>query len=370
MRRTAPVSLLHRARKRPRSALLCHTSPAFTSAKRMCLSRTPALPTDVWHNIANHLPPSALSNLAATGLELQAVAIATLQRKLWHSFFPLMAYDALQARALSQILSLLCAAPSLRAKRISRQVSLWCEHGDHLLDHSLPPSVCFTKNNAARFLHVDACHLSKLPLAKVASRPITRHFPALYLPHVYSFFGSDRKAPLYPLVSILRATLATHSDLTTVIPHLRKVVAEDERCFHRACIADSFVRKLASENNFVIEQLGYCLDACAHVKAFRHGTWTKEFEEYAPLVSRLVKLHLALEPCYRFLLKNDGNARLKAKRLITKLMRVRSFSVTSYARTLEANLWWARSDENLARMRKEMRVCQHVVRNRALSVGA
>ncbi|KAI0561104.1 hypothetical protein FGB62_93g016 [Gracilaria domingensis] len=188
----------------------------------MCFPRAPSLPIDVWHNVANHLPPVALANLAATGVQLRHIAVDTLHRKVWRAVFPNVPFDVTQARALTEILSLLCAAPSLRAKRVARQIALLCDMGDDLMDQLLPVSVCFTKSNAARFLHVDACHLSKLPKANVTARSGTRHFPALSLPHVYSLFDTDRKGPLYPLVSILRAALATHSDLHRVVPHVRK----------------------------------------------------------------------------------------------------------------------------------------------------
>ena len=100
----------------------------------------------------------------------------------------------------------------------------------------------------------------------------------------------------------------------------------------------------------------YALNASAEVVEFRRGLWKVGCEEYAGLVRQMIDVHVGLGSCYRCLLICDGNARLKAKRMIGKILRSKnSFVVGDVVRALEGNLWWARSKSNVQKMEEMSR---------------
>lgn len=330
------------SRKRPRSV-----STVCTAPKRACRPSTPVLPIDVWHTVANQLPPSALVNLGRTNSQLHSITASVLRRKLWHAVFHSAPYDALQASALSSIVSLLAQAPSMKRKRIGTHIELLCAE----YDVAIPAVSCFTKQEASTFLHVDACVLNKMPLARVAPRSTTRHFRPVDVSMPYKMSLQRKGAPLYTFDAILRAALITHEDLNVLVPHLRKAVGVDQLHYDRAVTAQEFIAHAAVAHCVSVQRVDYCLSACSDVEAFRRGLWEKSFDEYVPLVLRLIKMHVKLDRCYRFLLQMDGNARLKAKRLLVKLLRSGSFSASAYVKSLQANLWWAKSEKNLRKMR-------------------
>lgn len=336
------------SRKRPRSA-----STVGITLKRACRPKAPVLPVDVWHSVANYISPTNLVSLGRTNSVLHEVTTSVLRRKLWHAVFPSTPYDAVQAVALHTILSLLGQAPSMKVKHIDTHVELLCVSRDLIVP--IPSIACFTKEEARTFLHVDAPVLSRMPVARAASRSSSLHFPEVKSFLRYQMSLPRKDASLYSLGAILRAAMITHGNLNALIPLVKKAVEMDKLQYDRAWQASRFIHSAASAYGLTMHRLEYCLGACSQVQAFRGGLWEKSYDEYVPLVVRLMKMHLKLGKCYRFLLHVDGNARLKAKRLLVKLLRTREFSVNAYAKSLQANLWWAKSQENLRKMRRHSR---------------
>ena len=102
--------------------------------------------------------------------------------------------------------------------------------------------------------------------------------------------------------------------------------------------------------------MDYILNASVDVTDFRRGLWSLSLEEYSLKVREMVSIHVRLDVCYQCLLICDGNARLKAKRIVGKVLRTSGHCDVSYiVKTLEGSLWWARSKSNVQKMEEMSR---------------
>ena len=148
--------------------------------------------------------------------------------------------------------------------------------------------------------------------------------------------------------------------MPAVLNFVHVAVVKDKLRFARAQMAEAAVRTCASERGFEPRDVEYVLNASSEVAEFRSGMWNLLYDDYCTRVRQLVAVHCALGRCYRCLLSCDGNARLKAKRIVGKILRNGQFDTAVVVRALEGNLWWAKSRTNVKKMEEMGRRMQKI----------
>lgn len=338
-------------RKRPRP---CYQAPP---SKRRCVQRVglPSLPPDVWHTIASMLPPDALGNLAQTATVQNVAAEAARDVLLWRAL-QLKGCAKGEGTALCRLVQRLDCTPSLRHKNVAAQMQYIAEGGPD----ALGDGVHFTVQQARAFLGVDEHELRRFAPACV--RGVRMRRKSRYA-LAFAAFPPDvrRDAPVYALRAVLRAARQCHGDFWQVGRVVEVAVRGDEERFERAARAEEVVGKVATECGVPSREVEYALSASDVVTEFRQGRWHGGVERYVKVVRELFAVHVGLGGCYKCLLICDGNARLKAKRIVGKMMRSRrEFSTTEMVQALEGNLWWARSKTNVQKMEELSRHMPHI----------
>lgn len=220
----------------------------------------------------------------------------------------------------------------------------------------------FTAEQAEAFLGVEETVLTRWfqPVSVRGAR--MRRKPRCVL--AFAAFPPDvrRDAPVYGLRAVLRAARICHGDFGSVERVVRERVGEDWSRFERAERAEQEVVRVAAEFGVPKREVEYALNASGAVVEFRQGRWTGgEVEGYVSMVRNLFEVHCALGGCYKVLLICDGNARLKAKRIVGKMLRSgREWRTGEVVRALEGNLWWARSKTNVQKMEEMSRNMPHI----------
>lgn len=175
--------------------------------------------------------------------------------------------------------------------------------------------------------------------------------------------GGRRASRVFGLAAVLRGARAGCGGFEGVCLKVEKAVTEDKARFGRAECAEMHVRVLARECGAEVREVEYLLGASGKVVEFRQGRWKGGcgVEGYVEEVRELLRVHVGLGGCYRCLLICDGNARLKAKRIVEKMVKGRSgFCAREVVRALEGNLWWARSKSNVQKMEEMSRSMPHI----------
>lgn len=264
--------------------------------------------------------------------------------------------------ALLRIVRLLNDTPSLRHKRVAAQLC-GLAHGRAAPGDA---TVHFTEAQAHAFLGVDACVLRKCfaPARVRAGAPRARRKQgsaaalALFPPD-----GGRKASRVFALPAVLRAARACCAGYDRVCETVKKAVAEDKARFARAEKAEMHVGRLARECGAEVREVEYLLGASGRVMEFRQGRWSGAcgVDGYLGEVKELLSVHGGLGGCYRCLLICDGNARLKAKRIVGKMLKGRRrFTTMEVVRALEGNLWWARSKSNVQKMEEMSRNMPHI----------
>lgn len=252
---------------------------------------------------------------------------------------------------------LLDETPSLRHKRVCSQLA-------GLAAGRSPPgdaTVHFTEAQAVAFLGVEPAVLRRYAPARVrAGAPRARrkliHALALFPPD-----GGRRADRVFALPAVLRAARASRGGFERVGEAVGKAVLEDKERFARAKRAEREVQQVARECGAPMREVEYLLSASGRVTEFRQGRWSGEVDGYLAEVWELFRVHQGLGGCYRCLLICDGNARLKAKRIVGKILKgCRRLSTQEVVRALEGNLWWARSKSNVQKMEEMSRNMPHI----------
>lgn len=332
--------------------------PSPTETKRQS-ERLPSLPADVWHQVAGLLPAASLTALSETSSQHRCYATPARNRLLWTSLYgttPSLS-QATEVPALLSLMTLLDGTPSLRHKRVCSQLA-------GLAVGRSPPgdaTVHFTEAQAVAFLGVEPAVLRRYAPARVragaprARRKLT-HALALFPPD-----GGRRADRVFALPAVLRAARASRGGFERVGEAVGKAVLEDEERFARAERAEREVQQVARECGAPVREVEYLLSASGGVTEFRQGRWSGGVEGYVGEVWELFRVHQGLGGCYRCLLICDGNARLKAKRIVGKILKgCRRFSTQEVVRALEGNLWWARSKSNVQKMEEMSRNMPHI----------
>lgn len=268
-------------------------------------------------------------------------------------------------RATVAIVALLHRAPSLRAKACEKYLRGLC---DARLEgkRELPRSAlaCFTVEQAAVFLGVEGRVMGMFAPVGVAPpvRPSATKWRSMYGFAFQPFppVSQRESTQVFCLETVLRAARETHGHMGACLKIVERAVREDIARFRRAQHAEALLAELLKSAACTeIRDLEYALNAAPDVVAFRLGDWEKPIAEYQAVINKLVAVHTGLAPCYKCLLISDGNARLKAKRLLHKHLK-RHTSAPGLVAVLEANLWWARARTNVQKMAQLRHSMPHI----------
>lgn len=298
-----------------------------------------------------------------------------LHPAVWRAIFdtaPNPKYQASDSEisSLIKLINLLDKSPSLRRKTISTQIRAMCQ-SRHASDpkrssttstNLMPDRLsCFTIDQAVAFLDVDRDILVSNyspAIVRNARRSVKRNLYQL----VFQAIPPDVPArtecrwDVFTIKDVLRAAHATHSKFSKCLSFVQRAVRTDNLRFDRAQRAARTVDAIAAEKHVQTREVEYALNASVEVTDFRQGLWDLTFDEYRQKVCEMISVHVGLGGCYQCLLICDGNARLKAKRIVGKILRkAEGYDVCQIVKTLEGSLWWARSKSNVQKMEEMSR---------------
>lgn len=301
------------------------------------------------------LPPTALGCLAQTASVQRAAAESARDVLFWRAL-QLKDCTKGEGAALCTLIQRLDRTPSLQHKNVASQMRCLADGGPD----ALGDGVHFTVEQARAFLGVEEHILRRFTPACVRGVRTRRKSRCVV---AFAAFPPDvrRDATVYALRSVLRAARKCHGDFWQVGKFVEVAVRHDEERFERAARAEQVVTKVATECGVPSREVEYALSASEVVMEFRQGRWNGGVDRYLKVVRELFAMHMGLGGCYKCLLICDGNARLKAKRIIGKMIRSRrEFNTREVVQALEGNLWWARSKTNVQKMEELSRRMPHI----------